>query len=97
MACTDAAACVGAEVLLYRLSRPAPQVPACDFDAGVPHREYVRACCCWTGDSNAGTKMRVTCRQLGDSRFEGMKTRLRAAAELNAQFETAMLNRGFGH
>lgn len=37
--------------------------------------------------------MRVRCRLLEGSRFEGMKTRRRAAAELNAQLEPTMLEK----
>lgn len=37
--------------------------------------------------------MRGTCRQLGASRVEGMKTRRRAVAESKAQLRPAMLER----
>lgn len=54
--------------------------------------QYVRACCV-DGARRAGTKILVTWRQSEVPRLEGMKTRRRAVAVLNAHFEPAMLQK----
>lgn len=70
-----------------------PQPPGLRWDAVSQKDANVRVCCAGYGRS-AGTKILVTCRPSDAFRLEGMKTRRRAVAELNAHLWLAMMDSG---